>query len=389
MLRMIVLVMLASAATSFADEAREPEYLAPSEPPVLVPWKIGQFAVYRMTTREGTAMVTVRIVAQDGCGVWIEVEHERGEERRSVRTCVVRTPKGSLAIEQNRVGLVRRDGDLTDINHDADPLRDRVLARLLRAEWAGRKGLPREEVTTEGGRTILTLKETAVDGNKARTRWSHPDVPLGGLVREIEGDEELVLVDQGTRDTSVILEDNRRLLSKSNTLRVMYRPRKKWMTFSIGTDYVGTLDDASVAESLGFSLGYRFTPRLSIAINSTQTGYVAYAPVPELSERLVQATVGVRWHPYVGSRSRWALITDGIYTQLDAGYAQLDRRRLVMSSSVVGRGGVAGVRLGLSTGVSTDWRLAIEVHAHSALLNADEGTRVAVGLHGVIELYLP
>lgn len=389
MLRMIALVVLALTATSWADEAREPEYLAPSEPPVLVPWKLGQFAVYRTKTREGSEMVTVRIVAQDGCGVWLDVEQERGDERRSVRTCVARTPKGTLAIEANRVGIVRSDGELTDINHDADPLVDRVLAKLLRAEWVGRKGLPREDVTTESGRTILTVKETAVDGNKARTRWSHPDVPLGGLVRELEGDEELVLVEHGTRDTSVILEDNRRLLSKSNTLRVMYRPRRKWMTFSIGTDYVGTLDDASVAEALGFSLGYRFTPRLSVAINSTQTGYVAYAPVPELSERLVQATVGVRWHPYVGSRSRWALITDGIYAQLDAGYAQLDRRRLLMSSSVVGRGGIVGMRAGLSTGVSTDWKLAIEVHAHSALLNADEGTRVALGLHGVIELYLP
>jgi hypothetical protein len=137
------------------------------------------------------------------------------------------------------------------------------------------------------------------------------------------------------------------------------------------------------------TLGYNFTPRVALAWNTTETGLAPHPEFPQLAEAIMHTTLGLRWYPYAGSRTtRWSFLKRGVYTQLDLGYAQLTRGRLLGDTSVVGRGGVVGLRVGFSLGLSGDWKLALELHEHTAWLNSDEQERVTLGLLAIVELYL-
>ena len=116
------------------------------------------------------------------------------------------------------------------------------------------------------------------------------------------------------------------------------------------------------------------------------------ASASAISERFTEATFGLRWYPYERPTHLWRGIgfdTKSVYLQTELGYAEAQRSGVDVDYGTVGRGGVAGIRLGVNIGYSQDWRLALELHEHTALLNGDEGVRILAGLRANIELFLP
>ena len=365
----VVVGLTAPASTGWA--APHDALMAPAEPPIAMPWKIGQSVTYELTDGPRTETISLRVIAEDGCGVW--VEFRTGDD--SHRACITRPPNPQLQV------VVTRDKD--GIKVVESPAKVGTLD-ALEARWNGRRGIPREDVTTPAGTFPAALKET-IDGSP---RWSHPAVPLGGMVRSTIGTLSVVLVDYTlTGGTSVITADQRVLAYYRAQERKQTFTQRLWVGIAFGDDVFGNIDAPQRTESLGFGGGYKLSPRIAIVADMTGTNAVPYLPKPELSERLAQIRAGVRYFPLSGSRGRWAALKRPIYLQVDAGYAQLVRGIPGMSASTVGRGVVGGARLGFSTSTVRDWRIAVEVHQHTALLNADEGVRITAGIHGIVELY--
>lgn len=351
-------------------------------PPVLQRWTIGQWATYTRTTRGRTEAVRLRVVAEDGCGFWIDVEVDDGTERRTARACV---RQGSAGAPDEVRAIAQRAGDeLMSVSDGSDSEAARSLQRVLQASWTGAKTMPREDVITPAGTFLHALREVA----DARTRWSHPAVPITGLVREREGIDEMVLVEYGTAPAaSVILPDLRALREQT----VAERPRRRWFGITLGTDAVGNLDDATWTSALGISLGWRMQRELALLFQFVTAQAVPYPVRPELSEKFGHASLGLRWYPFDRAAlpgGRGFIDVSGAYAQLDLGYAQLERDTVTMGDRVVGRGGVAGVRVGLLARGGRDWNLGIELHEHTGLFNSDEGIRIAVGVNAVFELLL-
>ncbi len=373
----LLVLALVAAATDVPLAAPADPPTAPAEPPVLLPWKIGQSVTYEVTDKQQTKTVTLRVVAEDACGFWLDVDN--GDQ--TLRMCVTRAP----LLEVHTL-VVRKDGLTTAVTDGppADASTVAPLLELLTADWNGRRGMPREDVTTPATTFPAALKEV----NGGRTRWSHPAVPLGGVVRETEGDVSTILVDFAlTGGSSVIGADQRRLHFHGEQERTRSRMQRLWLGISLGNDLLGTIDDHAWTESFGFGFGYKLTRSVALFADTMRTGYAPYPDDPVLAEVLLQARVGVRYFPLAGSTGRWSPLTQPIYLQADVGYAQLDRGTVLMGESTVGRGVVGGARLGTSSGFARDWRVAIELHQHTALLNGDEGVRVVYGLNGVFELY--
>lgn len=387
--RPLLVVALALAVPAHADDPGT-RYQAPSEPPMLLPWKVGQWATYELKTAKGTSTANVIVIAEDTCGFWLDIEISEGDQRTDTRLCVARTPTQAPTEAPSRIKyeVTGRGRDITKADDLDDPLASRMLAdatTIFDTSWSGQRGLKREDVTTPAGTFLAALAQTP----GSMQRWSHPEVPITGIVKQIDGTTELVLTSFGlTRSASAMRDDARAIVGLARNASFMARPRKLWMMYQLGSSYFGTLDAAESAEVLGFSLGVRVGSSIGLVFGTTAVSAVTYAPKPELLEDLSLVHAGLRWYPYATTTGRWAPLQRGIYLQGDLGFAQVERGNMD-GSSVVGRGGVAGARLGITTSIVQDWKLALEVAGHGALLNADEGTRIHLAFLAVIELYMP
>jgi hypothetical protein len=268
--------------------------------------------------------------------------------------------------------------------------------------WSGRRGIARNDVVTPAGSFTAALEQP---GDKpGRTRWSHPQVPITGLVRSVFDGEELALLEFGPMTTaaagaprqatmpSVVLADERRLFEQAELERRIERGRRLWVGFTFGSEVYGTLDETAFIGSFGAMIGYFVRPRLALVLDSSGTTEAPYPQRPTIDERFTTFNLGVRWYPYERRTHVWRGIgidTPSVYLHPELGYAEARRSGPEVDYGTVGRGGVVGLRLGINIGYSRDWRMALELHEHTALLNGDEGIRVVAGLRGSIELFLP
>lgn len=381
-------------------------HAAPPEPPLVRPWKVGDWTAYQYS-RPGAAatVLVIRIAAEDACGTWVDFEEDDGTDQRGTRVCLTRTlnADGTSTVDAARVIVKREKDDITRVDElDASSNEGARWVKLLSQTWSGRRGIPRKDTTTPAGTFVAALEVTgAAPGD---TTWAHPEVPITGVVKSVLGGDELALLDYGPSTAAVavaqrkpgaksaVLADQKELLGYARWERRLEAARRKWVAFTFGSETYGTLDDTVFTPSLGALFGYFVRPSLSLVLDMSGTQPTEYAPRPTVSEQYSQYAVGVRWYPYARPTHVWrglAFDTKSVYVQAELGYADVRRSAREVDYGTVGRGGVAGVRLGINIGMSRDWRMALELHEHTALLNGDEGVRIMAGLRANIELFLP
>jgi hypothetical protein len=260
------------------------------------------------------------------------------------------------------------------------------LVSLVHAPWQGRE-FPRDDVATPAGQFEQAARVTSTERGVETTRWSHPVVPLGGIVKEVTSDYERVLVGFENRraESYALVHVFNDLELAQRSFREINETGQLWFGIQTGFDSLGTPSD--VNQTLGFvsSVGFRVTASFDAVLTVTVIGEVSYPKIPELTESMFLAGGGLRWFPFGRTRltERWRERAR-LYGQVDANYAEVVRSP---EDATVGRGVALGARVGFGFTQGRDWTYGIEIHDHFALLNSDEGLRHTLGVHAFIQLF--
>lgn len=223
----LVLIALAACAaqpTRRAPTARRDPFEGFSKvsdkrfgPPVAtsqaLPWQVGQWAAYRRTHGSRTSLEVLRLVAIDGCGSWFDYSMDDGGGAWVLRFCLsaVPTPDDTRLFEllwaviESRLGRIRAVHDFRRTS--SDRTQHAWLVALVQPSWLQATDAPREDVATLAGHFEGVIKHASPDGPVATSRWSHPAVMFGGVVKEVSADGyERVLIAQGSypRPTPVV-----------------------------------------------------------------------------------------------------------------------------------------------------------------------------------------
>jgi hypothetical protein len=359
------------------------------------PWKIGQWVVYKRVHGSGIALEQLRIVAQDSCGFWIEWwMHENGA-RKTWLYCVRSQPSADdtrpyeslLAVAERQNREVALFEDLRA--GSTDRTRWGWLVASVMSPAPGRTDLTRENVPTPIGTFQGAAKVTTSEGTGEVTRWSHPAVPLGGIVKETTSDYERVLVGFGmTNSTSLIDETVFDMQLAQQSFRDINKTGPLWLSLRFGFASVGTPGDTSGALGFGTAVGFRVSSRLDAVANFTLVGDTPYAKDAALTEEMWLAGVGARWFPVGRTRNRNGTSRRSwLFAQGDVAYASLERRPMDGDSRIVGRGVAVGASVGLVGAQGRDWSCTLELHDDLAFLNSDEGLRNSFGLLASVQLY--
>jgi hypothetical protein len=390
----------------FARVATSSDKRYPAAPPTseVRPWQVGQWAKYRYRSGDVVGVETLRIVAQDACGWWFELVFAGKHAARSWQFCVraPSTSNDSRLFESLWAVIERRDQEVASVldfrRISVDRTRFEWLVALVHAAWPGRYDeVAHEDVPTPAGHFAQAFKIASTSGGAATTRWSHPAVAIGGVIKELGPDHERVLLAHGgtlnaPSRSSPIVDAADRLVVAQQQLHAQNKRGGTWWGLHVGFDSLAAPSDASISPGFAGSHGMRITSMLDWV---TAVGFASggsYANDPALGEAMTFVTLGVRWYPLTRSHIESGLATTErrwLYLQADIGGALLERYGVDVESSVVGRGLVTGARVGIISLGGRDWTYSIELHDHLALFDSDEGFRHTFGLHVGVQLFFP
>ena len=156
----------------------------------------GQWVQYKMTLFDGEPkFLTKKVIGEEGGALWYEIVHETYEGRTIEQLLVAggdRTDPEQVELravrkkdEKGQVTTLSR-ADLWDAKHQmgpADIYMEHAVAASLIIHW---RGLPQESTIVPAGQFEgCYRRHTEITRGKKRVEdsWSHPEVPLGGLVR--------------------------------------------------------------------------------------------------------------------------------------------------------------------------------------------------------------
>ena len=402
-MRVAVLVVVACApAGTPAYQARDPlveyrdrsnadHFAAHAASSTWFPWRVGQWAKYKRKHATDDGLETLRVIGQDGCGFWIEYTFEQRDTAWSWQFCIERPPEADELEPERLLGaaIERRDGRVVAVHDSRGTWKDRAsyawLVSLVHAGWAHHPDLPREDVVTPAGHFDGAFKISGRAPNGATaTRWSHPAVVLGGIVHEVSGDEERILLDQGQTSMPMSLVDTTealRLLEKQQNAPYSY-----WLALQYGIEAMGKLTDVSETRGLTSAAGIRVTSHLDVALHVAIIGSTPSPVDPMLVEDLLTILTGVRWYPYERPRRESFLVP--LYIEGDVGYVQLFRQpTMAENTESVGVGIALGARIGSVLLQGHDWGVGLEAHDHIALLSSGEGLRHSFGVQGFFQFF--
>jgi hypothetical protein len=358
------------------------------------PWKIGQRAVYKRRDKAGVALEQVQIVAQDTCGYWIEYTVQR-EGGRTWLYCVRRQPAPDDSQLHESLWAVseRRNRKVVFAEDFSAGSGDRTkyvwLVSLVHAPRFGRDDLPHEDVGTPAGQFDGALRVTTTELDVEKTRWSHPAVPLGGIVKEWTAEYERILVDFGTKDRGVSLLvkaiDDLQLAQSGHPEVNVQGP---WIAFRVGFDSLGTLRDLNRPDSFGSSYGFPLASALDVAAGFSVIGAASSSTDQTLGETLLLIGGSLRFFPLGRSHAEFLRSKRArIYAQADVSYANQWRSQTDGVETSVARGISVGGRVGIRLAEGRDWMVGIEVHDTLFLLTRGEGLRQSIGAHAYIQLF--
>jgi hypothetical protein len=154
----------------------------------------GQWARYRMTLQDGEPkLLTQKVIGEEGGALWYEMVHET-YEGRTVEQFLVAAGNGPLELRAVRTKDAK--GRVTTLSQAAlwaaknqmgptDIYWMDAVAVSRSHQW---RDLPQASTTVPAGLFEGCYRShTMIKGSRhpwAQDAWSHPDVPLGGLVRK-------------------------------------------------------------------------------------------------------------------------------------------------------------------------------------------------------------
>jgi hypothetical protein len=143
-----------------------------------VPPAVGQWAQYRMIENGAPSFFTYQIVGAQAGAFWLQGVIDRYSGRQIVRTLITMPPDGSTnAVQMSSTSVTGGGGAL-----QVDP----ALLALLQSR-AGWKGKSQESANVPAGGFAdcfkLQINAAAGPSRTSIMTWSHPGVPLSGLVR--------------------------------------------------------------------------------------------------------------------------------------------------------------------------------------------------------------
>ncbi len=213
-------VLSKHVAQSKSYDAPAPSALKP------MPWKVGQWALYRVTNKKGEiGFEKMSVVAQDDCGVWLEMVRQDPRSRSIAKVCYEKVPEVSndpSATVQSALDAMKKivtkadDGPVQTIDLRAPEgsmmkmMMGKNFASMV--QWNVDPNSPRADITVPAGtfkqtletKTTVKIAFITVTG----TSWVHPSVPVSETVKSVTSDgTTMELVDFGsTGATSELAE---------------------------------------------------------------------------------------------------------------------------------------------------------------------------------------
>jgi hypothetical protein len=258
-------------------------------------WRIGQWAVYKAHVGHAWTLQSIRVVAKDDCGIWIEAATFSSTEVDSWLVCFRDDPTLSLADRlTTAIGSVHGNPTTFHFEHGASAgVSAEMIAGFLDAVAlnAYPEDAPREDVTVPGGHFMQALR---IDDGKD-IRWIHPDVPFNGTItRQRSGVDERVLVGFGeTTDRSEVVHLTQALIATE---------RRPSMFFGLGVDFgwlTGHPGESGRGTSTATaSVGLPWTEQLDLLVETS----LATIDTPDPLHTMNSALVSLRWNPFGRAR---------------------------------------------------------------------------------------
>lgn len=355
------------------------------------PWRVGQWALYR-TGGAVPGYERIAVVAIDACGMWILDDQDRYQGSRRYLMCFA-PGRGNAPVDRLRIAILRfgtgapRVFDFRDGGHVAGRLAFAPLVdRLAPPRGIAVSVSPRDDIVVNAGSFAQAVRLT----EGGITRWIHPAVPLGGIVRSrsAHGFESVLLAygERGGEQPSAIA-----VLARE-VARAEAPPRLPGMyaSFAFGmgqlTGHGG--EATSAATPLTVTPGATLTRTLDVISEVADIGDAAYTPDPTRSQSALTVLLGTRWWPFrppwLRTRRLWHP-AEGLWLQADAGYAALFRSSEA-SSTTVARGLGLGAAVGWQYDQLRGFSLGIAFEDQVLVLDHGEGVRHA--LAGLFDLKL-
>jgi hypothetical protein len=153
------------------------------------PLQVGQWTLHKLVNEKGEpSLTTYKIVGEDGGAYWVEVADESYMGKKVTKMLVSFGDRANPStMEIRSIRLKDRDGKISEIE---GPMIESMralwqsAAGLLAVSW---QGLPQESMDVIAGNFAGCFKARTQAGwgplHSASTVWSHPMVPIIGLVK--------------------------------------------------------------------------------------------------------------------------------------------------------------------------------------------------------------
>ena len=150
---------------------------------------VGQWTQHRMLDEENQpSLLTYKRVGEENGGTWIETVTETYRGRQVMKMLVEQLGGRNPGLMQIRAVKIKdRKGEVTEMDPNVLPVAQALYRNALSTLSLGWEGKPQEDVQVAAGTFAGCYKVQANASwgpwQGASVSWSHPAVPLSGLVR--------------------------------------------------------------------------------------------------------------------------------------------------------------------------------------------------------------
>ena len=152
------------------------------------PFQVGQWTQHKMVYDQQPSFVTTKVVGQDGDAFWIESLHET-YSGRTVTKILLSIPNrmDPASIQIRSVVMKDRNGHVQTIEGPVLSMTQSLYRRVVSNLIVSWQGQPQEDASVPAG-TFARCYKMRTDAQwggwkLASMSWSHPAVPLSGMVR--------------------------------------------------------------------------------------------------------------------------------------------------------------------------------------------------------------
>jgi len=339
-------------------------------------WRIGQWATYKAYVNHAWTIQSLRIVAKDACGIWIETVNDNAAGEQSWLVCFRDDPTLSGA-DRLRTAIGDVDGKPTRyrfVHGVSAGVSTEMIAGFLDAVMLNTypDDAPAEDISVIGGHFTQALR---IDDGKD-IRWIHPDVPFNGTIkRQRSGADERVLLGFGEtlKRGEVGRLEWERIAAENQSRPSLFIGLEQ--EFGLLTGRTGGSSRGTSMASI--AMGLRLTEQLDFLFESS---FDVSDEVPALSF----IVAGVRWHPFGRAGFTRAPGAAALYVQAAVGGAELSNSTTMHANDGIG----LDAAIGWAAIEGHDFTISYELRDHFAALGDGDGTRNYISIGVAVDLYL-